>query len=696
MDSFNPLIGVRITTIGLVVGVICSVTVAAIAIPIILKNAEDPQKVAKATLRVALDRLIFYYELDRFYDKQATLHDLVQSLNEHFRQSNLSASFVNFIILKFTHRPFLIDPFENETIQDRPSIVAVEGVIYFTQNHTGVEILAAVDDYSRYVTLITRDGKPSRRLGTFSRLYSFATDTTGDELPEFRAKKLTSIEVDPDSDSMMPKDTVLFPDKIREPSDNGTDIAPEKPIRNNTILPYPLDNNNTQTATPSPIPNITATPYPLDNNNTQTVTPSPISNITATPYPLDNNNTQTVAPSLIPNITATPYPLDNNNTQTVTPNPILNRTIAFNVSDNTTGTNTPTMPTSNGDGNSSCAPLFTMNITIAVGRPMAENEVSAYYDRFSERMYFFWNLYGYMQNHFWGTFFSFAMSNMSDEPIVILNGSNAQEKRMDTTESTPVLPPLKQTVVIAISGRLYLKQSVTINEVKAAFRNYTPYIPLRSADGIVNYNVSVFMEEYSSFQDNLSTNDSLGNNSYSVCLNISCYNSIMYSLPREHQDLLTTFPKEPSIYRNIFKSDFHLSISINDENYISAQSYNQSAVADSIYYNLIYFFPNTMIDVVVSTMWDGIESNRRRRKRDSLHPTSLFINGTVFFLLDYTSDEVRNAFQDLTFRLVVQSNNANTTVSTSNITLSKSTFSDAYLAQVVYVDNSMTNCVQIH
>ncbi|CAF0870011.1 unnamed protein product [Adineta ricciae] len=659
MVSFNPLIAVRLTTIGFVVGAICAVTAAAVVIAITIPKTQDTHPIPRATLRVALDRLIFYYELDRFYDKQATLHDLIQSLNDHFRQSNLSTSFVNFVILKFTHRPFLIDPFENETIQDRPSIVAVEGVIYFTQNHTGVEILAAVDDYSRYVTLITRDGKRSNRLGTFSRLYSFATDTTNGEVTEYKAKKLMSIEVDPDSDSMMPKDTVLFPDKIKEPSGNDTNTVTEKPIHNSTI-----------------------TPNLMDNDTTIAVTPSPISNTTTTPNLVDNDTTIAVTPSHISNTTTTPNPLNNNNTQTLTPVPMLNSTTAFNISDNTTRTNAPTMPTPSVDGNSSCAPLFTMNITIAVGRPMTENEVSAYYDRFSERMYFFWNLYGYMQNHFWGRFFSFAMSNMSDEPIVIPNYFNAPSQS-------------KQTVMIAISGRLYLKQPVTIDEVKAAFRNYTPYIPLSNADGVINYNASFFMEEYSSFQDNLSTNNSLGNNSYSVCLNISCYNSIMYSLPREQQDLSTTFSKPDLMARKIFRSDFHLSISINDKNYISAQSYNQSAVADSIYYNLIYFFPNTMIDVVVSTMWDGIESNRRRRKRDIQYPTSLFINGTVFFLLDYTSSEVRNAFQDLTFRLVVQSNNANTTTSMSNITLSKSTFSDAYLAQIAHVDNSATNCIQI-
>ncbi|CAF0743041.1 unnamed protein product [Adineta ricciae] len=237
MVSFNPLIGVRVATIGLVVGVICAVTVAAIAIPIILKNTEDPQKVAKATLRVALDRPIVNYELDQFYDKQATLRDLVQSLNEHFRQSNLSASFVNFIILKFTHRPFLIDPFENETIQDRPSIVAVEGVIYFTQNHTGVEILAAVDDYSRYVTLITRDGKPSSRLGTFSRLYSFAANTTGDQLPEFRAKKLTSIDISSDEESMVPEESILFLTPIKDSSDSTNGVTLLSTVATTTIGP---------------------------------------------------------------------------------------------------------------------------------------------------------------------------------------------------------------------------------------------------------------------------------------------------------------------------------------------------------------------------------------------------------------------------------------------------------------------------
>ena len=259
MVYYDPSIGIRAVTIGLVVGVICAVIAAAIAIPIVIKNIKDPQVVVKATLRVALNRHIVSYELDQFYDKQATLRDLIQSLNDHYRQSNLSATFLNLIISKFTERPFLIDSSGNKRSQDRPSIVAVEGFIYFTQNHTGAEILAVAHNYSRYITLITRDGHASSALATFSELYSFATNTTSDQLTEFKAKELRSIDIASNEESLPTDQSILFLTPIKDSFDsiNGT-ILFSSPRTTTTVIMNVQLINTTGTQSPnSTVPAVT-------------------------------------------------------------------------------------------------------------------------------------------------------------------------------------------------------------------------------------------------------------------------------------------------------------------------------------------------------------------------------------------------------------------------------------------------------
>ncbi|CAF4180367.1 unnamed protein product, partial [Adineta steineri] len=195
MLLFNPNTAIRVIVISVSVGVLVSVVAASIAIGILgTKYFLSSQLIVRADIYVALDRLVASYELDELYSRRQTLHDIIDGLNKQFSQA-FPKTFFKLVITEFSGKPILITDLRREKRQyDQPSIVTVNGTVYFVANYTGNDILSALKNYSQMITLVTVDGQPSTKLATFSMLYSRCTDTYPDSRPEGVVSKLLSID----------------------------------------------------------------------------------------------------------------------------------------------------------------------------------------------------------------------------------------------------------------------------------------------------------------------------------------------------------------------------------------------------------------------------------------------------------------------------------------------------------------------
>jgi hypothetical protein len=201
----NSTLAVRIATTIFTVAAVAALVAAGIAIGVIVGRQTDKSSpfiqtttVLQSDITVSLDRLIVSYELQQFYDAPATLRDLIQSLNAKIKLYYPQTA-IQFVISAFSGEPILVSTLDEKRkrqLTNRPSIVAVSGSAYFTQNYTSDEVRAAFLNYTRTIILVdVNSRKPSPGLGTFSSTYSTFTGTYPSNLTISEANSLISISL---------------------------------------------------------------------------------------------------------------------------------------------------------------------------------------------------------------------------------------------------------------------------------------------------------------------------------------------------------------------------------------------------------------------------------------------------------------------------------------------------------------------
>ncbi|CAF0875789.1 unnamed protein product [Adineta steineri] len=224
--------------------------------------------IVRADIYVALDRLVATYELDELYSRRQTLHDIIDGLNKQFSQA-FPQTFFKLVVTAFSGKPILITDLRRKKQQyDRPSIITVNGTIYFVANYTKNDILNALKNCSETITFVTVDGQPSTKLATFSTLYSTCTDTYLDSRSQNVVKELRSIDViDP---SITTYGSTLSTSTDTLPTTLATDTTITKQTEKTTITPY--TSSTSSNATPILTPLMTTTPYTSSTSSNVTST----------------------------------------------------------------------------------------------------------------------------------------------------------------------------------------------------------------------------------------------------------------------------------------------------------------------------------------------------------------------------------------------------------------------------------------
>ncbi len=192
-------------------------------------------------MHVAIERLITNYERQEFYDKRATLRDLIDSISATFKQ-HFPNTLVKVVITGFIQQPVLISDIENRTnrSEGRPSLVIVNGTVYFLKNYIKDEIQAAMENYTQTIILITDDGKPSPGLGIISLQYSIFTGTYPCDYTVDTVNGFTSYSINSDDDTTTFSSVLYAPTPASE-SKTSTNPQP-KPLFDNVTDKN--DNNN--------------------------------------------------------------------------------------------------------------------------------------------------------------------------------------------------------------------------------------------------------------------------------------------------------------------------------------------------------------------------------------------------------------------------------------------------------------------
>ncbi|UJR14530.1 hypothetical protein I4U23_001526 [Adineta vaga] len=302
-------------------------------------------------------------------------------------------------------------------------------------------------------------------------------------------------------------------------------------------------------------------------------------------------------------------------------------------------------------------------------------------------------------------FLTYVMLNVSTESDSVVTKPSKRRKRnayaneeVEThVEKVTDRAPLgwDRRLKIVIDGRLYLKQNITVDKVRSVFQNYTPSISLVTSDDQESSRLSTFLDEFSNFQSNPTPDNSVKEKNYVICLNSTCNNIIVTSSSNDEENSSPSTPRNASV-RLVFKADFSLYVTFDTTDYWSGYSYNTSATADTIFDLFFIYFPSTLLNVIVSTISADVSPITRRRRETSMKQmSSVTVNATVNFALDYTSNEIGNVFQDIQLLIYVEYNGHETTVIKGNVTISRSTFSDTYLAQASDADSAVSNCIYV-
>ena len=233
----------RIATIVLTVGVFISVVAAAIAVGIVAGRASQKKVVVvRADISVALDRLIASFELEQYFNTPETLQDLINSLNEKIK-AEFPSTYVKVIISAFSRRPILISELSARQLTDttgRPSLVIVNGSVFFVQDYLKEQIQSALKDYVRTITLVNINGGPSPALAPISLRYSVFTDTYATNLTVDQVNQLVSLDISSNSsfgNATKQNSTLFFTSGRRlTRSLPATDVGPEH------VFPMQLSN----------------------------------------------------------------------------------------------------------------------------------------------------------------------------------------------------------------------------------------------------------------------------------------------------------------------------------------------------------------------------------------------------------------------------------------------------------------------
>ncbi|CAF0889494.1 unnamed protein product [Adineta steineri] len=683
MLLFNPNTVIRITVISVSVAALVSVVAASIPIVIItIRTWISTQLVVRADIYVALDRPVASYELDVLYSPRQTLHDMIDGLNTTFSQA-FPGIFFKLVITAFSGKPILLTDTGEKPQDDHPSIVTVNGTVYFFTDYTGNDILSALKNYSQMITLVTVDGKPSTKLATFSMLYSRCTDTYLDLRTKHVVEKLLSIDV-------------------TDPTTTPTSAT----VTPMTMTPY--ISNTSSNATFVTVTPITITPYPSNtsiNATSETVTP-----MTITPY-TSNTSTNTTSETVTP-ITITPYPSNTStNATTVTPTPMTITPYTPNTSSDATPTLTPTHTppsytsetatntTSDfGNANSTCKPIFAINMSVALERSIYPNELPQFYDRYNSRLDLFDTIYSQMGEYFSDRFLTFTMVDISDEPVLIADSMLERSDEVGTDEyaydALPTKKPTTKKSVVIIHGELLSKEYITDEDIINAFQGFTAPIILITPGGESSRYSSSFDNDYSSFQNTSRVEFTDGNTNFSICYSSSCDNFTLYSTPT----VQNTTTSSNSSNRSVFKADIHLYLVSNITDDGSSYLYDTTNITDTIFNQFLSYFPDTLINVVVSNITDNVSSSNvnSRKKRDSGEAlSSIAVDASVYLALDHTKEEIINVFQDYSLLIYATTDSGEPIVAAGNVSMNYSTFTDTFLTHIPYLENTILNCIYL-
>ncbi|CAF1021226.1 unnamed protein product [Adineta steineri] len=687
MLLFNPNIVIRVTIISVTVGVLIGVVAASIAIAVILpKTFPTTQVIVRADMYVALYRPVASYEQDVLYSRRQTLHDIIDGLNKEFSQAFLK-TFINFVVTAFSGKPILLTDTGEKPQDENPSIVTVNATIYFDANYTGNDILSALKNYSQLITLLTWDGQPSTKLATFSMLYSRCTDTYSDSRRKDVVEELLSIDVtDP---TTTPISATATPMTITPYPSNTSTNATFVNVTPMTITAYTSNTSTNATfATATPM-TITAYTYNTSSNATfATATP-----ITITPY-TSNTSSNATSETATP-ITITPYTPNTSSDATPTPTPTLTPTHTPPSYTSETATNT----TSDfGNANSTCKPIFAINMTVALERSTYPNELPQFYERYNSRLDLFDTIYSQLEEYFSDRFLTFTMVDISDEPVLIADSILEGTDEVGTDEyAYDALPTTKLTTkksIVIIHGALLSKEYITNEDISNAFQDFTAPITLITPDGESSRYPSSFDNEYSSFQNMSRVEFTDGNTNFSICWNSSCDNFTLYSTPTVRN--ITAFAD--SANQSVFKADIHLYLVSNITDDGSSYLYDTSNITDTIFNQFLSYFPDTLINVVVSNITDNPSSRNvnSRKKRDSGEVlSSIAVDATVYFALDHTKEEIINVFQDYSLLIYYMTESGEPIVAAGNVSMDYSTFTDTYLIQIPRLENTILNCIYL-
>ncbi|CAF1021166.1 unnamed protein product [Adineta steineri] len=639
MLLFNPNTAIRVIVISVSVAVLVSVVAGSIAIGIIARRVWfSTQLIVRADIYVALDRLVASNELDELYSRRQTLHDMIDGLNTTFSQA-FPKTFFKLVVTAFSGKPILITDTEEKPQDDNPSIVTVNATIYFDANYTGNDILSALKNYSQMITLVTVDGQPSTKLATFSMLYSRCTDTYPDPRTKHVVDELLSIDVtDPTIDTTSATDST--------------------------------------TKTPS-------TPNTSTNITSATATP-----MTIMPYTSNTNSNAT--PTFTPLMTITPY----------MPNTSLNTTSVTETNITTSYTTETTTNTTSDieNGNSTCKPIFAMNMTLALERSIYSNELPQFYDRYNSRLDLFGSIHEQIEEYFFDQSLTFTMIDISDEPVLIadsmLEGSDGVGTDEYPYDPLPSGNLTTKKSIVIIHGELLSKEYITDGDIINVFQDFSVSITLITSDGESSRYPSTFNNDYSSFQNMSRVEFIDGNTNFSICYNSSCGTFIFHSIPT----VRNTTTSSNSASQSVFKADIHLYLDSNITGYRSSLSYDTSNTTDIIFNQFLSYFPDTLINVVVSNITDNLSSRNvegRKRRRRILALLSIVVDATVYFVLDHTKEEIINAFQDYSLLIYATTDSGEPIVAAGNVSMDYSTFTDTYLTHIPRLENTILNCIYL-
>ncbi|CAF4093501.1 unnamed protein product [Adineta steineri] len=185
-----------------------------------------------------------------------------------------------------------------------------------------------------------------------------------------------------------------------------------------------------------------------------------------------------------------------------------------------------------------------------------------------------------------------------------------------------------------------------------------------------------------------------GNTNFSICYNSSCGTFTFHSTPF----VRNTTTSSNSASQSVFKADFHLYLDSNTTGYRSPLSYNTSNTTDIIFNQFLSYFPDTLINVVVSNITDHPSSSnvKSRKKRDSGEALlSIAVDASVYFVLDHTKEEIINVFQDYSLLIYATTDSGEPIVAAGNVSMDYSTFTNTYLTQIPHLENTILNCIYL-